>query len=63
VDAEELAELKNGMVAHEGGLKKMVDESFTPYYESPVPWLNRLWKAVFPNGGRWEKEDTCMIPG
>jgi hypothetical protein len=38
----------------------MVDENFTPYYESLVPWLNRLRKVVFPNGGRWEEEDRGL---
>ncbi|KAK1142575.1 hypothetical protein N8T08_007551 [Aspergillus melleus] len=56
VDVEELAELKKGAVAHEGDFISMVDEYFTGYYKPLMPWVNRLRKVVFPNGGRWEKE-------
>ncbi|KAI1502468.1 hypothetical protein F5X99DRAFT_417824 [Biscogniauxia marginata] len=33
---------------------------FTSYYQPLVPWVNRLRKAVFPNGGRWEREDENL---
>jgi len=26
---------------------------FTPYYQSLIPYVNRLRRAVFPGGGRW----------
>ena len=57
VDMEELANLKKGTVAHEGDFVRMVDEHFTEFYKPLAPWVNRLRKVVFPNGGRWEKED------
>jgi len=57
VDTEELAELKKGCVAHEGDFIKTAEEYFTPYYQSLKPWVNRLRKVVFPNGGRQEKDD------
>jgi hypothetical protein len=57
VDTEELAELKKGTVAHEGDFIKTLEENFTSYYRSLIPWTNRLRKVTFPNGGRWEKED------
>jgi hypothetical protein len=25
-----------------------------------VPWVNRLRKVVFPNGRRWENEDSGL---
>lgn len=56
-DTEELAELKKGKVSHEGDFVKAAEKHFTPYYQPMVPWVNRLRKAVFPNGRRWEKED------
>jgi Fungal protein kinase len=59
-DIEELAELKKGTVSHEGDFKKTIDENFTLYYHSLRPWMNRLRKVVFPNGGRWEKDDMGL---
>ncbi|EJT68570.1 hypothetical protein GGTG_13856 [Gaeumannomyces tritici R3-111a-1] len=58
VDTEELAELKKGQVSHEGDFIRTAEENFTPYYQPLIPWVNRLRKAVFPNGGRWEKDET-----
>jgi hypothetical protein len=60
VDMEELAELKKGTVSHEGDFKKTMDENFTPYYHLLRPLMNRLRKVVFPNGGRWEKDDIGL---
>ncbi|KFZ02079.1 hypothetical protein V500_00447 [Pseudogymnoascus sp. VKM F-4518 (FW-2643)] len=59
-DTEELAESKKGAVVHEGDFKRMIEENIRPYYKSLQPWLNRLRKVVFPNGGRWEKEDRGL---
>lgn len=46
---------------HEGNVAGL--ENFTPYYQPLIPWVSRLRKVVFPNGGRWEREDTefCML--
>jgi serine/threonine protein kinase len=60
VDTEELAKLKKGEVAHEGDFIKTAEENFTSYYQPLIPWLNRLRRAVFPNGGRWEREDEGL---
>ncbi|KAM3510126.1 hypothetical protein MY11210_006043 [Beauveria gryllotalpidicola] len=57
VDTGELANLKKGQVSHEGDFIKTAEENFTSYYQPLVPWVNRLRKVVFPNGGRWESED------
>jgi len=57
LDTEALAELKKGKVVHEGDFIRTATQSFTPYYQPLIPWVNRLRKAVFPNGGRWERED------
>ncbi|ELR04271.1 hypothetical protein GMDG_06671 [Pseudogymnoascus destructans 20631-21] len=59
-ETEELAESKKGAVVHEGDFKRMIEENIRPYYKSLQPWLNRLRKVVFPNGGRWEKEDRGL---
>ncbi|KAH7009376.1 uncharacterized protein B0I36DRAFT_378583 [Microdochium trichocladiopsis] len=57
IDTEELAEQKKGQVSHEGDFIRTAKENFTPYYQPLIPWVNRLRKAVFPNGGWWERED------
>ncbi|KAK0702046.1 hypothetical protein B0T26DRAFT_539387 [Lasiosphaeria miniovina] len=36
---------------------KSAKNNFTPYHQPLIPWVNRLRKAVFPNGGSWERED------
>jgi hypothetical protein len=60
VDMAELAKLKKGTVAHEGDFQRIAEEHFTPYHRPLAPWVNRLRKIVFPNGGRWEKEDKGL---
>ncbi|KAK3947615.1 hypothetical protein QBC32DRAFT_80510 [Pseudoneurospora amorphoporcata] len=59
-DLEQLADAKKGQVVHEGDFIKCAEEYFTPYYQPLIPCVNRLRKAVFPNGGRWEKEDEGL---
>lgn len=60
VDMEKLADLKKGIVSNEADFKEKIDRKFTPYYHSLRPWMNRLRKVVFPNGGRWSKEDVGL---
>ncbi|KAK8002315.1 zinc-binding oxidoreductase CipB [Apiospora arundinis] len=60
VDTEELARIKKGEVSHEGDFIRSAEENFTGIYQPLIPWVNRLRKAIFPNGGRWEKEDSAL---
>ncbi|GLA56068.1 hypothetical protein AnigIFM63604_004245 [Aspergillus niger] len=60
VTVKELANLKKGIVADEGDFLEIAKESFTSYYEPLIPWVNKLRKVVFPNGGRWKKEDKAL---
>ncbi|OTA98042.1 hypothetical protein M426DRAFT_326299 [Hypoxylon sp. CI-4A] len=60
VATEELAQLKKGGIDHEGDFLRTAEENFTTYYRPMIPWVNRLRKAVFPNGGRWEREDQGL---
>ncbi|POR33452.1 Uncharacterized protein TPAR_06369 [Tolypocladium paradoxum] len=60
IDLEELAEVKKGQVCHEGDFIRRATETFTAYYQSLIPWVNRLRRVVFPNGGRWEREDRGL---
>ncbi|KAI9777873.1 MAG: hypothetical protein M1839_008550 [Geoglossum umbratile] len=56
-DMDELAKLKQGTVADESYFIKEIREHFTPYYQSLVPWINRLRRVVFPNDKPWKRED------
>ncbi|CAG9987750.1 unnamed protein product [Clonostachys byssicola] len=58
--ADQLADLKKGKIGHEGDFIRFAKENFTQYYQPLVPWVNRVRKIVFPNGGRWEKEDAAL---
>ena len=55
-----MAKLKFGTIGDEGDFLQTAEESFTPYFASLVPWVNRLRKAAFPNGGRWKTEDRDL---
>ncbi|KAI9770976.1 MAG: hypothetical protein M1840_002680 [Geoglossum simile] len=56
-DMDELAKLKKGTIDREGDFIKEIREHFTPYYQSLVPWVNRLRRVVFPTDKPWERED------
>jgi|SRR5271163_4711279 hypothetical protein len=57
MNTKELARMKLGVVAEEDIFSKTTTEYFTEYYELLIPWLNRLRKVAFPDGGRWKRED------
>lgn len=52
-----LADIKKGTIADEGDFLETIEENFTLYYQPLIPWVNRLRKVVFPDGGRRKKED------
>ncbi|KAK3302485.1 uncharacterized protein B0T15DRAFT_577582 [Chaetomium strumarium] len=60
ISTDLLATEKRGQVSHEGDFIRAAEKNFTPYYQPMVPWVNRLRKAVFPNGGRLEREDDGL---
>lgn len=57
LDMEELAKLKKGEIGDEQDFNSSAKKKFTSYYQSLVPWVNRLRKEVFPDDKRWKKED------
>jgi hypothetical protein len=57
VDMKELAKTKKGEVDDEGDFIRTVEENFTLYCQSLIPWVNRLRKVVFPDGRRQRKEN------
>lgn len=58
MDIEGLAIQKTRLVSHEGAFLRIANEYCTPYYQPLIRWVERLRKVVFPNRGRWEREDT-----
>ncbi|KAK0621573.1 hypothetical protein B0T17DRAFT_295605 [Bombardia bombarda] len=60
VNTKELARVKKGEIGHEGDFLRTAEEDFASYYQPMIPWVNRLRRVVFPNGGRWEREDRGL---
>ncbi|KAH8695741.1 hypothetical protein GQ44DRAFT_719331 [Phaeosphaeriaceae sp. PMI808] len=60
VDTEELAEIKKGIVGDESDFLKTLEANFTPYYKPIIPYINRLWRRVFPDGRRWRNPDPTL---
>jgi Fungal protein kinase len=57
---EALATMKVGTISDEGlFLTKMVKFA-TPYFESLIPWINKLRTKVFPNDKKWKVEDETL---
>jgi hypothetical protein len=48
-----LAELKKGLISDERDFRKTVEARFTTYYKPLAPYVNRLRRKAFPEGGRW----------
>ena len=59
-DTEELAGMKLGVVTDEDIFHKTMTEFFTEHYEPLIPWVTKLPRVVFPNGGRWKTEDNGL---
>lgn len=55
-----LVRSKKGVIDDEEDFLNTANENFTPYYQSLIPWVNRLRRKVFPNGERWKKEDLDL---
>ena len=60
VDMRELAKLKKGEVSDERDFLNTAEENFTSHYRCLIPCINNLRKVVFPNGRRWEREDSQL---
>ncbi|KAI5859479.1 hypothetical protein GGS23DRAFT_607519 [Durotheca rogersii] len=60
MSVEDLATREKGQVTHEGDFIERVESAFTPYFQPLVPWVNQLRRVVFPNSGRWEREDEAL---
>ena len=47
-----LARQKQRTIADEEDFLEIVEENFTAYYQSLIPWMNRLRKVIFSGGVR-----------
>jgi hypothetical protein len=59
-DTKELVKLNKGQVSDEEDFVSEAGKSFMQYYQTMVPWVNRLRKVVFPNGRRRERVDSGL---
>ncbi|KAI1471016.1 serine/threonine-protein kinase Sgk2 [Daldinia caldariorum] len=60
MDAEELATMKLGTISEQDVFSNKSSKHFTTFYQPLIPWVNLLRQAIFPNGGRWKKEDEGL---
>jgi hypothetical protein len=52
-----LVRSKVGTIGDESIFLKIVEESFSTYYQPLILWVNRLRKKVFPNGEKWKRSE------
>ncbi|KAI1463748.1 uncharacterized protein F4812DRAFT_446286 [Daldinia caldariorum] len=57
---ESLATYKAGTISKESDFIRTMENNFTSYYQVLRPWVNRLRRVVFPNGGRWEGKNEVL---
>ena len=57
---QQLEHQKLGMVSDEEEFNKTIMENFTPYYKPLIQCVDRLRKALFPNGGRWKTKEPRL---
>ncbi|TGJ85252.1 hypothetical protein E0Z10_g3496 [Xylaria hypoxylon] len=55
-----LATLKKGLVSDDADFVQIAGKNFTSYYRALIPWVNKLRRAVFPNGRRWQQVDETL---
>jgi hypothetical protein len=55
-----LAGSKKSVIDDERDFLKIAHTSFTLYYQSLIPYVNRLRRKVFPNGERWRTPNVQL---
>ncbi|GAB0139235.1 hypothetical protein EsDP_00007448 [Epichloe bromicola] len=60
LDVATLANQKKGQIDDEADFIQATKDNFTQYYQPLIPWVNKLRRVVFPNGGRWKTEDESL---
>ncbi|KJK73846.1 hypothetical protein H634G_10877 [Metarhizium anisopliae BRIP 53293] len=54
---DKLVVSKKGEIADKEDFLKNAEKNFTSHYQPLIPWVNRMRRHVFPNGGRWKKRE------
>ncbi|RFU72772.1 serine threonine- kinase sgk2 [Trichoderma arundinaceum] len=57
---DQLATYKTGFISDERRFLQRAETHFTAYYRPLIPWVNRLRRAVFPNGKPREARDEGL---
>ncbi|KAF3762441.1 hypothetical protein M406DRAFT_263277 [Cryphonectria parasitica EP155] len=52
---DRLVASKKGLIDDEEDFLQQAGKNFSSYYQPLIPWVNRLRRKVFPNGGRWKR--------
>ena len=60
MDTVKLAKTKKGEVDDEADFVRTATDNFTSYYQSLIPWVNRLRKVVFPGDRRRRRPDLKL---
>ncbi|KUI73048.1 hypothetical protein VM1G_08192 [Cytospora mali] len=60
IEADELAASKSMVVSDDEYFLRVAEEYFTPYYQSLIPWVDRLRREVFPKGRRWRTLEPAL---
>lgn len=55
-----LVRSKVGTIGDESIFLRIAEENFTPYYQTLIPWVNRLRREVFPSGERWKRAEPKL---
>lgn len=57
---EALATTKIGTISDDGHFLTKMIKFVTPYFESLIPWIDKLRAIVFPNDKKWRAEDETL---
>lgn len=57
---KKLIESKKGVIDDEADFLQLMEESCTAYYRPLIPWINKLRRAVFPDGKRWRRSNPSL---
>lgn len=55
MDDDSLASSKKGEIFDEDDFLVTSEKNFTSHYKPLIPWVDRMRRHVFPNGGSWEE--------
>lgn len=57
IDDDTLVSQKKGEISDEQDFLRNSEKNFISHYKPLIPWVNRMRRHVFPNGGRWQRPE------